>query len=151
MIDYKEEEFDVDLDYDNPEELENDNYEEEESYHGKARLSESKVIEALNRGMGNISFAANILKRSHNEVRDFINKRPKLLQLKKNLDEQVIDVAEMLIYSKMQKGDINAIKFVLEKKGRNRGWGKDDIDENKLNKDEETLDIVNIGNSSFTI
>lgn len=83
--------------------------------------TDDDVIEALFKCGGNISKAAKMLKLTNiGEFRKRIEKDEVLKQAVMESREQLLDRAEERIIKGMTKADA---KWILERKGRNRGWG----------------------------
>lgn len=83
--------------------------------------TDEEVIAALYKTNGNVSKAAKLLGlKTVWELRKRINSKPELLRAKQEALEQVLDLAEQKIVTNMTKADA---KWILERKGRGRGWG----------------------------
>jgi hypothetical protein len=83
--------------------------------------TDEEVIAALYKTSGNVSKAAKLLGlKVVGELRVRINNKPHLRQAKQEALEQLLDLAEQKVVTKMTKADA---KWILERKGRGRGWG----------------------------
>jgi regulatory Fis family protein len=83
--------------------------------------SDEEVIAALFKAGGNVSKTAKLLGLSDiADLRKRIQKKPELLNAKQEAIEQMLDKAEEKILKGMTKNDA---KWILERKGRMRGWG----------------------------
>lgn len=83
--------------------------------------SDDEVIAALFRAKGNVSKTAKLLGlRNVHELRSRINKKPELKEAKLEAFEQQLDEAEAKVTTKMTKSDA---RWLLERKGRSRGYG----------------------------
>lgn len=81
-----------------------------------------KMLEALGETFGHIGRAcdkAGIHRRSHNR---WANKDPEYERAVYELGQIVIDDAELMLMSQVNKGDTRAIIFLLNTKGKDRGW-----------------------------
>jgi hypothetical protein len=83
--------------------------------------SDDEVILALFKCNGNITDTARLLGlKQPKELRERINSKPELKQAKIEALEQLLDKAENKVIKSMTKADA---KWILERKGRIRGWG----------------------------
>lgn len=100
--------------------------------------SDDEVIAALFKCKGSVSKTAKMLglKNVH-ELRTRINNKPHLKEAKAEALEQLLDEAESKVITKMTKHDA---KWILERKGRSRGWGTVVANAN-LNMNVDTYDL----------
>ncbi len=83
--------------------------------------SDEDVIDALFKCGGNVRKTAALLKlKNVHELRQRIFKKPALAQAKQEALESLLDKAEAKVTDKMTKADA---KWILERKGRSRGYG----------------------------
>ena len=100
--------------------------------------TDEEVIAALFKCGGNVSKTAKILHLANVvELRERIRKKPHLQQAKLEAFEQQLDKAEDKVFTKMTKADA---KWVLERRGRSRGWGNVTTNAN-LNLNVSTYDL----------
>lgn len=121
--------------------------------------SDEDVIEALFRVGGNVTKAAKQLNlKNVVELRERINKKPLLKQAKLEAQEQLLDMAEEKVKTSMTKADA---KWILERKGRQRGWGTvvananlnlnvSDYDLSKFSMDEKLKLLEMLGGETIT-
>jgi len=77
---------------------------------------------------GNITEAARILKITSLRLRNFVNKSPYLSAEMQEALDQIVDVAEQVVYDALTDEDDTGrrdtmARFVLGSQGRRRGWG----------------------------
>ena len=89
---------------------------------GISNLRPERVADALKTAKGIISVAAEILGCSRNAVYENIKKHPEVRQAQEDADEAVTDFAEIKLMKKLNEGDMRAILFRLETKGKKRGY-----------------------------
>src|SRR5262245_23035656 len=44
-------------------------------------------------------------------------------------EERFLDLAEAVVVKKLRDGDLTAARFILDKRGKSRGYGNDDVQE----------------------
>lgn len=79
---------------------------------------------ALAAGNGFASTAARALKCNPETVRSYIRRYPELQIVQHDASERWLDIAESELMKKVRRGDWQAIRFVLECKGKERGYVK---------------------------
>lgn len=100
--------------------------------------SDDEVIVALFKCKGSVSKTAKMLGlKDVHELRSRINKKPALKEAKLEAFEQLLDEAETKVATGMTKHDA---RWILERKGRSRGWGTVVANAN-LNMNVETYDL----------
>jgi len=86
------------------------------------KLTVQKVCEALDETRGMIYLAALRLGCSRKTVHNYITKYP---EIKERLNEhrgKLVDMAEYTLVDKVKEGDWNAIKYVLDRLAKDRGY-----------------------------
>ena len=78
---------------------------------------------ALYEARGNISYAAQLLGITPEQLRYRINKLPALKDVVKEAGEIATDYAEQKLFDRMDAGDTQAIIFYLKTKAKERGYG----------------------------
>lgn len=95
-------------------------------------ISEPLVVEECRTSLwlvrGNITEAAKLLKVTSLRLRQFVNKSPYLLSEMQEAKDQIVDVAETVVYEALTDEDDKGRKdtmsrYVLSNLGRHRGWG----------------------------
>jgi len=81
-----------------------------------------QVAEALKNTGGFISQAARQLNISQSAVSQRIIKSRKLQQIKKEIEESYLDLAESKLITKIKNNENGAIFFYLKRKGKDRGY-----------------------------
>jgi Bacterial regulatory protein, Fis family len=87
-------------------------------------FTDQEVIEALEKAKGIVSIAAEHLGCSRQAVYERMNKSKEIMAAHRHVDESVTDFAETKLMQKISQGDMRAILFRLETKGKNRGYVK---------------------------
>ena len=88
------------------------------------RYSLKQLEDALIAGDGHISKAAKRLKCKASTVRKYLERYPELEDLRDEIDEALIDLAETGLKAHIRSKNLDAIKFHLERKGKGRGYVK---------------------------
>lgn len=87
-----------------------------------SNLTVGRVIEKLLLYRGHISFTAQALQVTPRMLQKFINSHPSISHAQKDISNSILDIAENKLLEAVQAGDLQAIKFLLKCKGRERGW-----------------------------
>lgn len=88
----------------------------------KHKLSIGKVKLAIEQAGGIRSAAARTLKVSRVTLWRFINRHPALQEFLAEVDEEVLDMAEVKILQAIRAGDMHTVRWFLECKGKDRGY-----------------------------
>ncbi len=81
-----------------------------------------QVAEALRKGDGILSVAAEILGCHRNTIYNYLEDDPELKDLLEECRETLVDEAEKILLKKVKEGDIRCVMFVLRTLGRHRGY-----------------------------
>lgn len=87
----------------------------------KTLYTKHQVREALIKAEGNQAQAARILGIGKSTVNKYV-KQFDLKDLNRALDDEILDVAENVIYEKVRSGNLPAAIYVTKCKGKHRGW-----------------------------
>lgn len=87
-----------------------------------AKLSVAKVEKALRAHSGIILKAAEACGVHRHTMRKFIDEHPELEEVRKEADEELLDVGEAHIVNAVTTGDLKTIRWHLERKGKDRGY-----------------------------
>lgn len=79
-------------------------------------------LEAIKGCAGNYSIVAQRLDITRIAARDYILKRPELVEMFKQEREKVLDMTENKLVEKINEGEFPAIKFMLLTQGKNRNY-----------------------------
>ena len=88
----------------------------------KPKLRVAEVADALKRSAGIVTVAAKHLGRTPRELTKFILEHDSLKEIRSDLDEQLVDLAEGKMVQMVHAGNFQAVRFVLITKGKKRGW-----------------------------
>ena len=88
------------------------------------RYSLEQLEKALIAGDGHISKAAKRLKCKASTVRKYLERYPELEDLRDEIDEATLDLAESGMKGHLKSKNLDAIKYYLERKGKGRGYVK---------------------------
>ena len=88
------------------------------------KVSDTRVKAALKKRDGMIGLAAKDLGLARQSLHERVNNSIELQQFLIDLDTQIVDEAQHQAYKKVRKGDGPMIRYVLDAKGRARGFGK---------------------------
>lgn len=89
----------------------------------KEKFTKKALIAAINNSFGVKSRIVARLGCARNTLDNYLRRYPDLETLMKDEAEKILDVAEEGLHDLAMFGDLNAIRFLLERKGRHRGWG----------------------------
>ena len=87
-------------------------------------LTVDDVVSALRANAGIRAYAAEALKVDRSAITHFIQKHPEVLPELEAIEEEINDIAENALITQIKSGDTSAIKFRLERKAQNRGYGR---------------------------
>ena len=90
----------------------------------QASLTVKAVLKALRDHAGIRSHAAEALKVSKSAITRFIQRHPELEDALQEIEDDMNDTAESGLFKAIQGGDLRAITFRLERKAKNRGYGR---------------------------
>jgi len=91
---------------------------------GGTGISENDIVNGLIRHMGSRSRVAEELNVSPTSISHRIKKSEKLQDAIASVKDIFVDVAESVVYKRMvEYNDFKAARLVLERWGRDRGWG----------------------------
>jgi len=91
------------------------------------KYSRKKFADAIVKNDGYISAIAKHLKCTCQTVKNYLNEYPELAELKETIEIKVLDMAESLIRESLSNGDLDTAKWVLLKKGGNRGYSNNPL------------------------
>ena len=86
-------------------------------------VTDDMVAEALVKSAGIIYKAAMMVGLHRHAVERRISKSARLRRVQQEIVEKVLDMAEAHLFSLVAKGNMDAIRFILNNKGRSRGYG----------------------------
>ena len=110
-----------------------------------AHISDNVIMETYKNSNFNKSETAITLGMSRSTLNIRINDSAELQDMIIDAREEVLDIAESGLLMHVKKGNLNAIKFLLERQGRTRGYGMNVEINNK-----STLEALDI-NEDMTI
>jgi len=90
------------------------------------KINKKKFQEAIKNTRGIITLIAKNLGTTRKAVYDYMEKHPKCKQLLNEEREKPFDMAESVVFQKLNEKDIKAAEILLlkHKKGRERGYGE---------------------------
>jgi len=88
------------------------------------KFTVSEMKEALQASRGLVSVAAMSLQCSRVTIYKYINRHPLLQETMDDQREILVDRATKGLWDKLEESDWGAIKFVLERLGKDRGFGE---------------------------
>ena len=105
-----------------------------------AHVSKRQIVEALVKHHGILADAARELGVARNSLGTRVRGNKDLAAICMSCREEVVDLAESQLVKKVKEGDIRSVLFVLNKLGKNRGYG----DEVVIKADVNTTDLSNL-------
>jgi hypothetical protein len=88
----------------------------------KTKRSKKDVIQALQTCKGLLSLAARTLHVTPQTLWNYRQRWPELEQVIVDAEQEMLDTAELALYSKINAGDAKSIMFFLKTKGKRRGY-----------------------------
>lgn len=92
------------------------------SKHRRNKITKKKLLEALEKSGGLITFAAEMLNVDRTAIYKFLHRHPELQEDLERIRERMLDLAESKLYEKIKDGDTAAIFFYLKCLGKRRGY-----------------------------
>jgi len=86
------------------------------------RYSLDEVAEALRKTDGLVTYAAKRLKCTYQTVIHYIARYPELEEVREQAREGLIDLSESKLVSKIKAGNLDAVKYHLDRIGKKRGY-----------------------------
>lgn len=96
--------------------------EEEEAKRYRRNVPIEEIIKALELKKGFVSMAAKALRISHRSLLNRVNGSKELQEILVAINEKHLDRSEEMLLKLIDRGNIGAIKFHLQCKGKNRGY-----------------------------
>lgn len=91
---------------------------------GEHPISKEMFLEALREKLGIVSLACKQVGISKQVFDTWCEEDSDFVEAVRQCDEVVLDFTEAKLYEKISKGDAKLICFLLETKGKRRGYGK---------------------------
>jgi len=89
---------------------------------GTYTYSPEQMIEALRQSRGLVSLAAEMMGCARQTVYEYMEAFPEIRQAREDARHGMLDVAEGMLFKKIQEGDMTAIIFYLKTQGKDRGY-----------------------------
>jgi hypothetical protein len=105
---------------------------------GARSISNKKILEAIRDNHGYISAVAEALKISRRTIYNRLQKSAAMRQAREDIDEELLDRAEIKLQQKIASEDLGAIIFFLKCKGKGRGY----IEQQKISVDANVKNAV---------
>lgn len=86
------------------------------------QLSVERVEKALRKYNGILSLSAEACGVARTTLYRFIEKHPHLKEVRTEVDENLLDVAESNVVSALSEADMKTTRWYLERKGKDRGY-----------------------------
>lgn len=95
----------------------------------KQRFKVADVAEALRQSFGIQTAAARVLATkyghcSEGTVRNYVQRYPKLQEIRDEMKEQILDVAEFELFKAVRGGEPKSVHFILRTLGKDRGYAE---------------------------
>lgn len=92
------------------------------------KLDRKEIIDAIKKYHGKVAFVAQSLSVSTATIYNYVNKystvKAALDDAQNNWDEGLLDTAESKLQKAVNNGDVWAIRYILNTKGKKRGYGE---------------------------
>ena len=89
------------------------------------KYTKDEVLEAIEGSAGILLTVSKRLQCTWDTAERWVNKWEETKTALKNENEKVLDMAEGQVLKAVQSGDLQTAKWVLARKGKERGWGED--------------------------
>lgn len=89
------------------------------------KYTKDQVLEAIEGSAGILLTVSKRLQCTWDTAERWVNKWEETKTALKNENEKVLDMAEGQVLKAVQGGDLQTAKWVLARKGKERGWGED--------------------------
>ena len=99
-----------------------------QTYLKPIKFKEMDVVKAIQETDGYITYTAKKLKCTYNTLKNFIEKSKTCQEALLVAKECILDLAEKTLVDKMRDGNLDATKFYLTSKGKERGYGNPEVD-----------------------
>jgi CRP-like cAMP-binding protein len=99
----------------------------------RRRFTEAQIEAALRSQGGIQAAAAQALEKvtgvrvTRQAIHERVKNSPRLRQAITETEEEVLDLAENVVLQSLNKGDLNAARFVLETRGKDRGYTRREL------------------------
>ena len=90
--------------------------------HARDRYSREQVGDALKKTDGLLTLAAKRLRCDYTTILRYMERYPELEEIRDSCRENMIDLAESKLKSKIKAGNLDATKFALKTVGKKRGF-----------------------------
>ena len=89
------------------------------------KYTKDEVLDAIEGSAGILLTISKRLQCTWDTAQRWVNKWEETKTALKNENEKVLDMAEGQVYKAIQANDLQTAKWVLSRKGKERGWGED--------------------------
>ncbi len=118
------------------------------------KITVNKVIKALIKNNGYISFAAREIGCHRNTITNMMKSHPEIREIVDDKIELKLDIAEIQIENAIKSGDLSTAKWYLDRIGKKRGYGittiqqdsESEIPQIPISKDTQKLGIEYLRN-----
>jgi len=86
------------------------------------RITPKRFVRACDNSGGIISLIAKKLSCSRQAVYDYIEHNPEMYKYVKDAENIILDIAESKLFSSVQNGEMDDVKWLLARKGKHRGY-----------------------------
>ncbi|TIP69427.1 MAG: hypothetical protein E5X53_32685 [Mesorhizobium sp.] len=87
-----------------------------------------RVEKALRLSAGLMSVASRRLNVSRTTLHAFVNEYPELREIRREIDDEIGDLAESALINGVRRGDPRSVMFYLDHKARDRGYGRQRVE-----------------------
>ena len=115
----------------------------------RTRQRKKAMIAALNKTLGIVCDAANIVGINKDTHYDWIRTDPDYARAVESIDDVVLDFAESQLHKQIQEGNTIATIFFLKTKGKKRGYiERTEVDNRILSQQHTTIKIIRDGDDN---
>lgn len=87
------------------------------------KVSDARLKAALAKHDGMMALAAKSLKITRQSVQERVSRNPDIQAFIRDIGIAILDTAESQVAKKVRKGDGTTVRWLLDRKGRDRGYG----------------------------
>lgn len=106
---------------------------------GPKGMTLERVIDALKKANGNMSLAARSLQLDRSTIKHYVDTYPAAKEAHDEAAAHISDIAEGHLVSAVIKGNLDQVRYWLENKARDRGYGRGPSQDPQLNLTPEQL------------
>lgn len=113
----------------------------------RKHISEATLIAAIRHHGAILSLVARALGSSRQNVHQRVKSSPKLRDLVRDVEDELLDIAEAHIITAVRRGDPSIVRWYMKNKGASRGYGRQSASAASISEQELEGIVVSVGGS----